>query len=268
MPLTAKTIDNTKPRAAPARLWDAGGLYVEVSPSGGKWWRWKYRFDGKEKRVSFGTYPDVSIRAAREKRDDARKLLKSGTDPSVHRQTAKRQKQQAAVNSFEAIAREWYDKQATLWIPKHAADVLRRLEINLFPDLGALPVSEITAPALLAAVRKVESRGAHDLAHRMIGVAGQVFRYAIACGKCERDPSRDLRGALTPHKARNQHAIKQEELPALLTAIESYPAVGEKQTALALRLLCLAFVRTNELIGAEWTEIADLDGDAPTWIIP
>jgi integrase len=268
MPLTAKTIENAKARATPARLWDSGGLYVEVAPSGGKWWRWNYRFEGKEKRVSFGTFPDVSIRAARDKRDDARKLLKSGTDPSIHRQAEKHKKQQAATNSFEALAREWYDKQATLWTPNHGADVLRRLEGNLFPQLGALPVSEIDAPALLAAVRTVESRGEHDLAHRMIGVAGQVFRYAIACGRCKRDPSRDLRGALTPHKPRNQHAIKQDELPALLTAIDGYPAVGEKQTALALRLLCLTFVRTAELIGAEWAEFADLEGKAPTWIIP
>ncbi|MDQ6923661.1 MAG: integrase arm-type DNA-binding domain-containing protein, partial [Pseudomonadota bacterium] len=163
MPLTAKTIDNAKPRATPTRLWDAGGLYVEISPSGGKWWRWKYRFEGKEKRVSFGTYDDVSIRAARDKRDEARKLLKDGIDPSVQRQTEKHQKQQAAANSFEAVAREWYGKQSTLWTAKHAADVLRRLESNLFPELGDLPISEITAPALLTAVRAIESRGAHDL---------------------------------------------------------------------------------------------------------
>jgi integrase len=146
--------------------------------------------------------------------------------------------------------------------------VLRRLEGKLFPDLGVRPIAEITAPELLAAARKVEHRDAHDLAHRMVGVAGQVFRYAVASGLCERDPSSDLRGALTPPKPRNQNAIKPEDLPALLKAIDGYDSIGDKQTALALRLLCLTFVRTVELIGAEWSELRGLDGEAPTWEIP
>ena len=172
------------------------------------------------------------------------------------------------INSFEYVAREWYAKQTAKWTAHHADDVRRRLERNLFPDLGGEPIAEVTAPMLLAAARKVESRGAHDLAHRMIGVAGQVFRYAVATGRCERDPSGDLRGALTPHKARNQAAIKPEELPELLRAIDGYANIGDRQTALALRLLCLTFVRTSELIGATWTEFRELDGDAPTWEIP
>ncbi len=265
MPLTAKKIENAKARATPARLWDSGGLYIEISPSGGKWWRWKYRFGRKEKRVSFGTFPDVSIRTARDRRDDARKLLSSGTDPSVHRKTERRRKQQATANSFEAVAREWYAKQVHTWVPTHATDVLRRLESNLFPEIGATPVAELTAPALLAALRRIEHRGAHDLAHRVLQVSGQVFRYGIATGRCERDPSRDLRGALTPHKARHQAAVTPEELPALLRAIDGYGELGDRLTGYALRLLALTFVRTGELIGATWEEI---DTEGATWIVP
>ena len=144
---------------------------------------------------------------------------------------------------------------------------MRRLERNLFPDLGGRPIAAITAPELLATARKVESRGAHDLAHRMLQVASQVFRYGVATGRCERDPGPGLRGALTPHKPSNQAAVKADELPALLRAISDYDKIGDRQTALALRLLALTFVRTGELIGAEWSEV-HLGGEAPVWIIP
>jgi integrase len=143
--------------------------------------------------------------------------------------------------------------------------VLRRLESNLFPELGDKPIAEITAPMLLAAVRKIEHRGAHDLAHRVLQVASQIFRYGVATGRCERDPAPDLRGALTPHKGRHQAAVMPEELPALLRAIDGYGALGDQLTGYALRLLALTFVRTGELIGATWDEI---DLDAAVWIIP
>ncbi len=268
MPLTATAIRNAKPRKSARRLFDALGLYLEIAPAGGRWWRLKYRHGGKEKRLSLGVYPDVSLSEARERRDEARKLLAQGVDPSARRKAAKLATAMRDANSFAAVADEWYGKQSRTWTAGHADDVGRRLEGNLYPDLGARPVAEITAPELLAAVRKVESRGAHDLAHRMLGLAGQVFRYAVATGRCERDPSGDLRGALTPHKARNQAAIKPEELPELLRAIDRYPEIGDRQTALALRLLCLTFVRTSELIGAEWSEFRNLDGDEPAWEIP
>jgi integrase len=248
-------------------LWDSGGLYLEISPKGGKWWRWKYRHAGKEKRISFGTFPAVTIREAREARDTARKLLNAGTDPSAQRQTDKRRRAHAGSNTFESIAREWYDKHSRVWAESHASDVLRRLERNLFREIGDKPITEISAPVLLAAVRKIESRGAHDLAHRVLQVSSQVFRYGVATGRCERDPAPDLRGALTPHKAKNQAAVSLDEVPALLRAINDYDKIGDRQTALALRLLALTFVRTGELIGAEWSEF-HLDGDAPVWIIP
>jgi len=268
MTLSARAINNAKPGKKTRRMFDAQGLYLEVSPSGGRWWRLKYRVAGAEKRISLGTFPEVSLADARERRDAARKLLAQGLDPSAERKAERRAAELRDANSFEAVAREWYAKQARTWTARHANDVLRRLEANLFPDLGARPVAEITAPELLAAAREVEARGAHDLAHRMVGVAGQVFRYAIASGRCERDPSGDLRGALAPHRARNQRAIKPEELPELLRAIDGYETIGDRQTALGLRLLCLTFVRTAELIGATWDEFRDLDGDAPTWEVP
>lgn len=268
MPLTATAIRNAKPGKRARRLFDGGGLYLELSPAGGRWWRLKYRHGGKEKRLSLGVYPEVSLAEARERRDAARKMLANGMDPSEQRKADKREIARREADSFAAVASEWYDRQSRKWTARHADDVRRRLDANLIPELGHLPIGEIEAPALLAAVRKVESRGAYDLSHRMLGVAGQVFRYAVATGRCERDPSGALRGALTPHKARNQAAIKPEELPELLRAIERYPEIGDRQTALALRLLCLTFVRTSELIGATWDELGNLDDGAPTWKVP
>ena len=265
MPLTATAIRNTKPADKPIRLFDGGGMYLEVSPAGGRWWRLKYRFVGKEKRLSLGVYPEVSLAEARSRREDARKLLAAGIDPSDQRKAAKREAEGREINSFEAVAREWYGKQAHVWVAHHASDVLRRLESNLFPEIGSEPIAEVTAPMLLAAVRKIEHRGAHDLAHRVLQVASQVFRYGVATGRCERDPAPDLRGALTPHKSKHQAAVAPEELPALLRAIDGYGELGDKLTAYALRLLVLTFVRTNELIGAEWSE---LDLDSAVWIIP
>ena len=265
MPLTATAIRNTKPADKPIRLFDGGGMYLEVSPAGGRWWRLKYRFFGKEKRLSLGVYPEVSLAEARTRREDARKLLAAGIDPSDQRKAAKREAEGRELNSFEAVAREWYGKQAHVWVAHHASDVLRRLESNLFPEIGSEPIADVTAPMLLAAVRKIEHRGAHDLAHRVLQVASQVFRYGVATGRCERDPAPDLRGALTPHKSKHQAAVAPEELPALLRAIDGYGELGDKLTAYALRLLVLTFVRTNELIGAEWSE---LDLDTAVWIIP
>jgi len=265
MPLTDRAIRNTKPDAKPQRLFDGGGMYLEISPAGGRWWRLKYRFGGKEKRLSLGVFPDVSLQKARERRESARKLLSEGIDPSAQRRHERHEAAGRAANSFEAIAREWHSKQSRIWTEHHADDVRRRLEANLFPEIGSRPIAEITAPELLAAARKVEHRGAHDLAHRIIGVAGQVFRYGLASGRCASDPSAALRGALTPHKKRNQSAVTPNELPELLRKINGYAEIGDKLTALALRLLALTFVRTGELIGAEWSEI---DLDSAVWIIP
>lgn len=266
MALTDRKIATAAVPAKIVRLHDARGLYVELHPNGGKYWRYRFSIDGLERRLSLGTYPDVSLREARLRRDAMRARLAQGVDPSVERRESKRRRAAESAGTFAAVAREWASKQR--WTAKHADDVRRRLEANLFPDLGALPIGAITAPVLLACLRRVEHRGAHDLAHRLLGVAGQVFRYGVAAGYCETDPSGALRGALTTHKARHQSAIRPEELPALLRAIDRYHEIGDRQTGLALRLLCLTFARTSELINATWDEFRDLDGEAPTWEIP
>src|SRR5215813_5200413 len=227
----------------------------------------KYRIHGKEKLLALGKWYTISLREARDLRDEWKKVLAKGLDPSVVRQKAKRDAAFRNTNSFEAVAREWYRKQEKIWVPHHAADVLRRLEANLFPDLGNRPIAEITPPDLLSAVRKIEHRGAHDLAHRVLQVASQVFRYGVATGRRERDPAPDLRGALTPHRSKNQAAVAPEEVPGLLQAIDRYAEIGGRQTSLALRLLALTFVRTGELIRAEWSEF-ELEGDTPVWLVP
>jgi hypothetical protein len=196
MPLTATAIRNAKPGKKPVRLYDSGGLYLEIAPSGGRWWRFAYRFGGKRKLISLGVFQDVPLAMARERRDAARRLLADGKDPGVQRKAEKREAAGRVANSFEAVAREWYQKQVHTWVPSHASDVLRRLESNLFPEIGATPIAELTAPALLATLRTVAHRGAHDLAHRMLQVSGLVFRYGIATGatgRYERDLSRHAR---------------------------------------------------------------------------
>ena len=179
MPLTATAARNAKSGKKPKRLYDSGGLYLEISPTGGRWWR----FAGKRKLLSLGVSKDVPLATARKRRDGARTLLADGVDPSAARQAAKNEAVGRVTNSFDAVAREWYTKQAHTWVPSHATDVLRRLESNLFPVIGATPVAELTAPALLSALRKIEHRGALDLAHRVLQVAGQVLRYYRADGE-------------------------------------------------------------------------------------
>ncbi len=247
------------------KLHDGGGLYLWVYADGRKYWRLRYKIAGAEKSLSLGVYPDVGLKNARQKLEVERRHLDGNLDPSVKRRADKLRRSVAAANSFEAVALEWYEKQLHTWVPGHADDVKRRLERNTFPAIGSRPIGEIEAPELLAALRPIEKRGAHDLAHRILQVCGQVFRYGIATGRCQRDISRDLRGALTPHQKRHQAAVRPEELPDLLRAIATYDEKGDKQTRLALELLVLTFVRTNELIGAEWTEF---DLDAGLWIIP
>jgi integrase len=247
------------------KLSDGGGLYLWVHADGSKYWRLRYWLAGKEKALSLGVYPVVTLKEARKRRDDERAKLSDGLDPSAERRAWKVQQRVAAENSFEAVAREWYGKQVHTWVESHASDVLRRLERNLFPELGRRPIADIEPPELLAAVSRIEKRGAYDLAHRIMQVAGQVFRYGVATGRCKRDPTSDLRGALTPHKPRHQAAVRPEKLPDLLRAIAGYESIGDRQTRLALELLSLTFTRTAELIGAEWKEF---DLDAGLFVIP
>ncbi len=244
---------------------DGGGLQLWVSADGSKYWRLRYWIGGKEKAISLGVYPVVSLKEARKALADQRKILEARKDPSAEKRAIRIRERLTAENSFEAVAREWYGKQVHTWVKGHADDVLRRLERNLFPEIGRRPIAELEAPELLEAVGKIERRGAYDLAHRVLQVSGQVFRYGIATGRCKRDLSADLRGALTPHKAKHQAAVRPEDLPDLLRAIDTYETIGDRQTRLALSLLTLTFVRTGELIGAEWVEI---DFDGAIWAIP
>ena len=257
MPLTDTAIRNAKARAKPFRLADARGLYLEMAPAGGKWWRLKYRFGGKEKRLSLGVYPDVSLGMARERRDSARKLLADGVDPSANRKAQNAAKVERAANSFETVAREWYAKFAPGWVAGHGEKIIRRLERDIFPWIGAKPIAEVTAPELLKAIRRIEDRGANETAHRAMQNCGQVFRYAIATGRADRDISADLRGALAPVKGKHHAAITEPKgLAPLLRAMHGYE--GALPTRTALQLAPLLFVRPGELRKAEWAHI-DLD---------
>jgi integrase len=247
------------------KMHDGQGLYLWVYPDGKRYWRLRYWQGNKEKSLSLGVYPGVTLKDARIKRDAMQQQLRAGLDPSAERKAAKRTRKLAAANFFEAVALEWLEKRGNTWSERHAWNVKQRLEIDLFPSLGSRPIAEIDAPELLETVRAIEKRGSHDLAHRVLQIAGQIFRYGVATGRCARNPSADLRGALTQPKRKNQNAVGREELPALLKAIARYDELGDLQTRVALQLLALTFVRTNELIGAEWTEF---DLDNAMWTIP
>lgn len=261
MPLSDLLIRNSKPSERTVKLFDGGGLYLELAPTGGKWWRLKYRFNGKEKRISLGVYPTVSLKEARSKREEARKLLANNIDPSELKKTQKDAHKENVANSFEAIGKEWFAKHKSSWAPSHAEKILRRLERDVFPWIGKKPIAQITAPDVLSVLRRIESRGTLDTAHRASGNCSQIFRYAIATGKATRDPVPDLRGALPPAQSTNFAAITNpKEGAALLRAIDEFK--GTFPVLCALRLSPLFFVRPGELRQAEWR---DIDFDKEEW---
>ncbi len=261
--LTDTTIKSAKPKEKPYRLADEKAMYLEIMPNGSKYFRMKYRFEGKEKRLAFGVYPETSLRDARDKRDQARKQLAQGIDPGENRKAMKAA-QMADGETFEVVAREWHGKLRANWTPEHGERILRRLEADIFPWLGKRPIREITAPELLACLRRIESRGALDTAHRAHQNCGQVFRYAVATGRAERDPSPDLRGALPPARDKHHASITEPKaIGELLRAIEGYQ--GAFVTKAALGLAPLLFVRPGELRKAEWAEI---DMEKAEWRIP
>ena len=263
LPLSDMKIAKAKPQKNPKTLFDGGGLFLLITPTGGKLWRFKYRFDGKEKLLAFGTYPEISLVDARQRRDEARKQLAHGIDPGALRK-AQKQAETEETETFEVIAREWHTKFTPTWTPGHADTIMSRLERDLFPWIGMRPISEIKAPELLSVLRRVESRGALESAHRIRTIAGQVFRYAVATGRAERDPSGDLKGAL-PQPGEKHHAAitDPKEVAPLLRAIDGYQ--GHYVVKCALRLAPMFFVRPGELRHAEWTEI---DLDEAVWNIP
>ena len=265
MPVTHAEIVNAKPREKPYRLFDGRGLYLEVAPSGGRWWRFKYRFKGKEKRLSLGVYPEVSIKAARDRLDEARRKLASGIDPADERRSnGPTPTEGAPSNSFEAVAREWFAKHSPAWAPGHGNKIIRRLEANIFPWLKQDSIREIRPLELLTVIQRIEQRGRNETAHRALQNCGRVFRYAVATGRADRDITRDLIGALAPVVERHHSSIVEPKaVGALLRAIDSYD--GSFVTRCALRLAPLVFVRPGELRMAEWTEF---DLDENEWRIP
>ena len=252
MSLTDTFVKNIKPTAAPTgdKYTDGQGLYLHVKQAG-KYWRMGYRFGGKQKLLALGVYPAVSLLKARQRRDKARELLTDGIDPSVAKREEKHTKATAAANTFEAVAREFHKTKAAGWSEGHATKWLRMNELYLFPHIGALPLASIKTPTLLAALRKVESKGILSTAQDLQAMAGQVFRYGIQTGRCESNPGGDLKGALKPHVAKHFSAILDPvEAGAMLRAIDAY--TGQPATVAALKLSALFFQRPGNIRAMEW----------------
>ena len=255
--LSDTLIRSAKPANRPRKLSDSRGLHLLVTPNGGRYWRFSYRFNGKQKTLSLGVYPDVGLAKARARHLQARQLLADGFDPCNARR--------AAGKTFETLAREWHTHWMANRHQRHAHYVLKRLEADIFPEIGSLPISDIPTSAFRNAVQKIERRGAVDIAKRVLQTCGQITRYAVANDLITHNPVADIKpgDVLKPHKRRNYPRVEAKELPALLCAIDGY--VGAEPTRLALQLMALSFVRTSELIGAQWSEF---DTKAARWNIP
>lgn len=263
MPLTDTAIRNASSQEKQYKLSDERGLYLLVNKAG-KYFRFDYRFAKKRKTLALGVYPEVTLKEARKRRNEARQMIANGIDPGQHRKLAKAIQAEQSENSFEAIAREWHLKFSSRWAASYANKIIRRFELYVFPWIGNRPITEITAPELLATLRRIESRGILETAHRTKQNCGQVFRYAVATGRAERDPSADLKGALAPAKHERMATItKPKKIGELLQAIDSYK--GTFIAKYALMLAPLVFVRPGEFRQAEWSEI---DLEAQEWRIP
>jgi integrase len=260
--LTSTKIRAAKPREKAYKLSDSGGLYLLVNPNKSLWWRLKYRFEGREKSLSLGVYPHVSLQQARSQRDEAKKAIANGVDPSAKRQAEK----SATANTFEAVAREWLALQEGKLAPATFAKAVWTLETFVFPYIGSRPIAKLGATDVLKVLKRIESRGTHETAHRTRQRCSQVFRYAVQTERAERDVTADLRGALAPVVSEHHAAITEPaRVGELLRAIDGY--TGHVVTAYALKLAPLLFVRPGEFRHAEWIEF-DLDGHEPHWRIP
>lgn len=265
MPLSDRACQNAKPKAKIYKLADDKGLYLEVKPMGGRYWRLKYRLDGKEKRLAFGVYPEVSLLEARQKRDAARKLIADGIDPIEAARDQKEERALKAATTFEIVAREWHARNVSNWSANYGQDILHRLETDVFPEIGRKAISALMPLHVLNMLRKIEDRGAHEIVRRTRQFVGQICRYAVQTGRATLDPTADLKGAFKTPKREHFAAIEPNELPEFLATLNRNDARLFTQTRLAIRLLLLTFVRTNELIQAKWDEI-DIDG--AQWLIP
>jgi integrase len=263
-PLSDIQVKNVKPAPKDVKLFDGGGLFLLITPTGGKLWHMKYRFNGKEKKLAFGAYPSITLADARQRREDARKLLANGVDPGDVKKAQKAAGELQAENSFEVIAREWHAKFLTGKSDSYRDKMLANFERDVFPWIGKRPIIEIKAPELLAMLRRIESRGSLETAHRTRSACGQVFRYAVATGRADRDPAADLKGALPPYKKGHHAAITEpKQVSELLRAVDAFECSFVVKCA--LRIAPYVFVRPGELRRAEWSEI---DLDAAEWNIP
>ena len=258
------TIKNAAPKEKPYKLSDGRSLYIEIMPNGSKYWRLRYRFGDKQKRIALGVYPEITIKKARELASEARSNLRNGDDPADLKRQQKILKHIKTENTFEAVAKEWFEKQKDHWSEGHTIRVKRFVDNYLSKDLGKRPIADITPQELLAVLRKKESEGRHDTAQRVKQTAGQIFRYAVSIGKAERDPSHDLLGALTKPKEKHFAAITNpKEVKKLLIAIDNYE--GTKVVEVALKISPLLLCRPGELRHMEWSEI---DFKDKLWTIP
>lgn len=259
--LTEVKIKSIKPSGKIERFHDSQGLYLELSVAGGKHWRWKYRFDGKERRLTFGAWPDVSLKDAREKRDACRKVLREGLDPG---QEKKQAKPEAGATTFKAVAEEYVKNQKNVWVESHAETVESRLASNVYPYIGDMPIANITPQDVLPLLRKIEERRAFEVASRVLGICSLVFRYGVAIGAAASDPCRDLRGALIPHQKGQFAALtKPRDVGALMLAVDDYKGSGVVRAA--LKFSAITFCRPGEIRHAEWGEI---DFKRQEWTIP
>jgi len=277
MKLTDTALKAAKPREKPYKLFDGEGLYLLINPDGSRWWRFKYRYGGKEKLLALGTYPDTGLKKARGRIQEARSLLGDGIDPAAHRKAEKAARADRQAGSFEIVAREWHTNQSETWADGHAERVMRRLVLYVFPRIGGEPISSITGPQVLGVLQRIEERGTVETAHRVKESMGAIFRYAVATHRATHDPSAALKGALKPSKHKSFASITEPaKVGGLLRAIRGYG--GSEVVRLALQLLPLVFVRPGELRSAKWEEFqfgvvpAALgerpDTEHPQWRIP
>lgn len=265
MKLTDTVCKNTKPAHKAQKLFDGGGLYLEVTPSGSKYWRLKYRMHGKEKRYALGVYPQVTLKEAREGREVAKKLIANGVDPSQQKQIDKLEAKKTSENTFQSVAQEWHRTKSSGWSENYARKMIQGLEKNIFPFIGNRPISEVTPPELLDILRKIEGRGSLDIAGRTKQICGQVFRYGIQTGKCEWDVAQNLSGALKTHKKEHFRTLEAKQLPIFLKALERNEARIYERTRRAVYLSLYTFCRPQEIRTAKWEHI---DFENALWTIP
>jgi len=266
MPLSDASCKNAKPRTKSYKLTDGAGLYLEISPTGGKYWRYKYRVGGKEKRLAFGVYPKISLKEAREAQAKARKILDEGKDPSIQKKETRRQASVSASQTFKSIAEDWFKNYKSGWVDRHAQNIESRLKHDIYPEIGSLPIATIDRPMMLQVIRKIEKRGAHDIARRTAQYCAQIFDYALAIGcSLPFNPALGITKLLKPYQKGHFQRIEIKEIPEFLKTLEGRDSHMGTLTYLATKLLMLTLVRTNELIGATWEEV---DLKECEWTIP